>query len=51
MFAEGVLEGEVLTCSWHYSQFNLTNGDVIRGPAVKPLKSYVVKEEDSAVLI
>lgn len=49
--AEGVLEGEVLTCPWHYSQFNITNGDVIRGPAAKPLKSYRVEEKENAVFI
>ena len=37
--AEGTLEGEILTCPWHYSQFNITNGQVLRGPAYKPLKS------------
>ena len=38
--AEGSLNGEVLTCPWHYSQFNITNGMVLRGPTYKPLKSY-----------
>jgi nitrite reductase/ring-hydroxylating ferredoxin subunit len=49
--AEGTLEGEVLTCPWHYSQFNITRGEVIRGPAAKPLKSYGVKEEGNTVFI
>jgi apoptosis-inducing factor 3 len=49
--AEGVLEDKVLTCPWHYSQFNITNGVVIRGPAAKPLKSYRIKEEGNAVFI
>ena len=32
--AEGTLDGEVLTCPWHYSQFNITSGIVIRGTSV-----------------
>src|SRR5512136_2735680 len=37
---EGDLEGEVLTCPWHYSQFNIRDGSVLRGPAEKPLHLY-----------
>jgi nitrite reductase/ring-hydroxylating ferredoxin subunit len=49
--AEGTLEGEVLTCPWHYSQFNMTNGVVVRGPANKPLKSYPVQEKEGVLYI
>lgn len=49
--AEGSLEGEVLTCPWHYSQFNITNGSVLRGPALQPLKTYIVIEKDDSILI
>ncbi len=44
--AEGTLNGDVLTCPWHGSQFNVTNGSVLRGPTEKPLKVYpsTVKE-------
>jgi len=38
--AEGELNGEVLTCPWHGSRFNITNGAVLRGPAERPLKVY-----------
>ena len=38
--AEGELGGEVLTCPWHGSRFNITNGVVLRGPAERPLKVY-----------
>jgi nitrite reductase/ring-hydroxylating ferredoxin subunit len=48
---EGTLEGNVLTCPWHYSQFNITNGAVVRGPAYKPLKSYIVEERENTVFI
>jgi nitrite reductase/ring-hydroxylating ferredoxin subunit len=38
--AEGTLNEKFLTCPWHYSQFDITTGAVLRGPAKKPLKVY-----------
>jgi nitrite reductase/ring-hydroxylating ferredoxin subunit len=49
--SEGTLNGEVLTCPWHYSQFNITSGEILGGPAYKKLKSYLVEERESAVLV
>ncbi len=49
--AEGTLAGEVLTCPWHYSQFNVADGSVLRGPAYKPLKAYPTKIKDNSVLV
>ena len=49
--AEGTLDGEVLTCPWHYSQFNITTGAVIRGPADKPLKVHRLEEKENAIFI
>jgi nitrite reductase/ring-hydroxylating ferredoxin subunit len=49
--AEGSLNGEVLTCPWHYSQFNIVNGTVIRGPANKPLKTYRIEERENSVFV
>ena len=49
--AEGTLAGEVLTCPWHGSQFNVTNGSVLRGPAEKQLKLYVSTVKDGFVFI
>lgn len=37
---EGELNGDVLTCPWHYSQFNIKDGSVVRGPAEVPLHLY-----------
>ncbi len=49
--SEGSINGEVLTCPWHYSQFNVTNGDVIKGPTNKPLKTYKVEEKENAIFV
>ena len=49
--AEGTLNGEVLTCPWHGSQFNVTNGAVWRGPAEKKLRVYPSTVKDKSVFI
>jgi len=45
--AEGELVGDTLKCPWHGSIFKITDGAVLKGPAVKPLKaySYVLKDD------
>jgi nitrite reductase/ring-hydroxylating ferredoxin subunit len=40
--AEGDLEGTTVTCMCHGSQFDVTTGDVLNGPAVDPVQSYQV---------
>ncbi len=49
--AEGNLQGEVLTCPWHCSQFRVTDGSVLRGPARKVLHVYPVEIRDDQVLV
>ena len=35
---EGVLDGDILTCPWHYSQSNIRDGSVLKGPAKEKLR-------------
>ena len=49
--AEGELDGTTVTCPCHDSQFDVTSGAVIRGPARMPVRSRLVEVqgEDLAV--
>ena len=49
--AEGTINGDVLTCPWHGSQFRITDGAVLRGPAEKELKTYSVIVKDNFLFI
>jgi nitrite reductase/ring-hydroxylating ferredoxin subunit len=49
--ADGELEGTTVTCPCHGSQFNVTTGDVLRGPAHEPVLSYPVRLEDNALQV
>ena len=46
-----LLEGRQLECPAHGSIFDPESGDVIRGPALDPLKSYRTIEEDGEIRI
>lgn len=48
---DGTISGDVLTCPWHGSQFNITDGSVLKGPAEKELKKYPVTVKDNFVFI
>jgi 3-phenylpropionate/trans-cinnamate dioxygenase ferredoxin component len=47
--AEGELEGTVVTCPCHGSQFDVTSGAVLRGPAQEPVRSYAARVENDAL--
>jgi nitrite reductase/ring-hydroxylating ferredoxin subunit len=49
--AQGKLEGNVVECPWHGSRFDLTTGEVKRGPAQTPELVYEAKVEGTAILI
>jgi len=49
--AEGELSDAVLTCPWHGSRFNVTNGSVVNGPAEKPLRVFPSMVKDDYLYI
>lgn len=49
--AQGRLEGTVVTCSCHGSQFDVTTGAVLRGPAQEPVPSFAARVEDNALQV
>jgi 3-phenylpropionate/trans-cinnamate dioxygenase ferredoxin component len=48
--ARGKLEGTTVTCACHGSQFDVTSGAVLRGPAKRPVRSRSVKVEGENLL-
>jgi len=47
--AEGLLEDHEVECPWHGSRFDVTNGQVKHGPAVRPEPVFDVKIEDNDI--
>jgi nitrite reductase (NADH) small subunit len=48
---EGNLRGATITCPWHGSQFNVTNGQVLSHPAASDVSSYPIKIEEDSVWV
>ena len=49
--AKGDLEGAVVTCICHGSQFDVTSGALLHGPAESPVGSYPVRLESTDLQI
>jgi 3-phenylpropionate/trans-cinnamate dioxygenase ferredoxin component len=49
--AKGELEDTTVTCPCHGSQFDVTTGAVLRGPAEEPVESYPIRVEDDTIQI
>src|SRR5688572_22006110 len=49
--AEGTLDGTTVTCGCHGSQFDVTSGAVLRGPARRPVRSWAVQVTGEDLLI
>ena len=49
--ATGKLDGTTLTCPCHGSQFDVTSGAVLRGPARQPVRSRLVQVEGENLLV
>ena len=48
---EGALWGEIVTCPWHGSEFNVRTGEVTLDPAERPLVTYPVTVRDGMVVV
>lgn len=48
---KGSLNGDVITCPWHGSKFDVKNGAVVSGPASKPEPSHKVTLEGESILL
>ncbi|MGQ0608280.1 MAG: Rieske (2Fe-2S) protein [Chloroflexota bacterium] len=48
--ANGTLQGTTVTCACHGSQFDVTSGAVLRGPAQRPVRSRAVQVEGEDLL-
>lgn len=49
--ARGKLDGTTVTCPCHGSQFDVTSGAVLRGPAQRPVRSRLVQVEGEDLLV
>jgi nitrite reductase/ring-hydroxylating ferredoxin subunit len=49
--AKGKLEGTTVTCACHRSQFNVTSGAVLRGPATRPVRSRSAQLDGDDLLV
>ncbi len=49
--SRGTFEGENVKCPCHGSVFNVKTGDVFRGPAAKPERTFEIKTEGNRVYI
>ena len=49
--AKGKLDGTTVTCPCHGSQFDVTTGEVLRGPAQQPVRSRLVQIEGEILLV
>jgi nitrite reductase/ring-hydroxylating ferredoxin subunit len=46
---EGDRDGDVVTCPWHGSQFDLCSGEVLRGPAREPQQRFEVRAREGKI--
>ena len=49
--SEGTLGESVITCPWHFGQFDVKTGKVLGPPPSEPLQKYEVRVENGTVLV
>ena len=47
----GSLEGTSVTCPWHGSMFDVRDGKLLRGPALKGAVAYHVRQEGDGLIL
>jgi nitrite reductase/ring-hydroxylating ferredoxin subunit len=48
---EGDLEGDIVTCPWHSSRFNVRSGDVVDGVTDDAVRTYELRVEGDQVQV
>ncbi|WP_404926387.1 non-heme iron oxygenase ferredoxin subunit [Mesorhizobium sp. ORM16] len=51
LLSDGWLEGTLIECPLHGAQFEITSGEVVQGPADRPITVFKTKVEDGQVLV
>ena len=49
--SEGELDGTVVKCICHGSRFDVSTGDVLQGPAERPVPVYPIRVQDDALVV
>ena len=49
--SDGDLEGDVVTCPWHFSRFNVRTGEIVDSPAEEPVQVYAVRVEGDEIYV
>ncbi len=49
--AEGDLDGDRVTCPWHFSVFDVKTGEVVESPAEDAVPTYEVRTEGTSVYV
>ena len=47
----GILDGNEVECPLHHSHFDVTTGQVTRGPATRAEQVYEIKTENGSILV
>jgi len=48
---EGAVDGTIVTCPWHASMFDLTNGVCLSPPATEDVRTHDVRVEGDQILV
>jgi NADPH-dependent 2,4-dienoyl-CoA reductase/sulfur reductase-like enzyme/nitrite reductase/ring-hydroxylating ferredoxin subunit len=49
--AEGLLVGDTVRCPWHHACFDLRTGEALRAPALNPVASYEVVQQQGSFFV